>query len=331
MENQANNRLDLFIENVQTIRKEFFFQDDSAKRLAALIYADAGKKIDRDAIQKAYDLIKQNTSIISSFRGNMAMCLSAYLSLSDKPQQMIDNSLQAYQQLRDQKLHVSDYLVVAAYQIAAQVESSEFERIAGRTRAFYDGMKAHHFFYTGTDDYIFAAMLALSDLDVDENVERIEVLFNRLKGEFWDKNSVQTLAQVMVLGSLDDEAVDKVLMLRDAMRNEGIKLDKTYTLPVLGILAMLPQPVDELVKRIDETKETLRGEKGFGFFLVTGQELLLFAASIVASDCVHDQDMVNANVTNSIASLIIAEQAAMIAMMAATSAASSSSSSSSST
>lgn len=74
-------------------------------------------------------------------------------------------------------------------------------------------------------------MLGLTDLDAAVGVERIEQLYSRLKGEFWDKNSVQALAQVLVLGESDDSIANRVLVLRDTLRAQKIKLDKTYTLP----------------------------------------------------------------------------------------------------
>ena len=88
----------------------------------------------------------------------------------------------------------------------------------------------------------------------------------------------------MVLGESGDSIADRVLVLRDTLRAQKIKLDKAYTLPVLGILALLPVEIETIARDIGKAQDTLRAKKGFGSLSVTTQELLLFAASIVASD-----------------------------------------------
>lgn len=322
------NKLELFVRNAQIIKKEFRWQNTLTKRLAAFIYAQEGKTIDYDAIRRCHDLIKKNTGVFSTFRGNMALCVAALLSLSPYPQKVFSETLKVYDLLKGVNLRSSEFLVLAAYQIAAQSDAYYYKNVVTRTRAFYDGMKANHFFYTGQDDYIFAAMLGLADLDVDTGTERIEQLFKRLKGEFWNKNSVQALAQVLVLGESDDSIINRVLALRDALQAEKVKLDKSYTLPVLGLLALLPVEIDTVVRNIVAARDTLRAQKGFGRMAVTTQELLLFAASIVAGDYAESikDGILAATLSTSITNIIIAQQAAMIAAISASTAASASSS-----
>ena len=331
MKYTLQNKLELFTNNTQIIKKEFIWQNTLTKRLAALLYAQEGKTVDCEAIRQCHALIKQNTGAFSTFRGNMALCVAALLSLSPNPQEVFSETLKVYDLLRGVKLHASDFLVVAAYQIAVQSDSSDYMNVVTRTRSFYDGMKAHHFFYTGQDDYIFAAMLGLTDLDAAAGTARIEQLHSRLKGEFWDKNSVQALAQVLVLGESDDSMANRVLILRDSLREQKIKLDKAYTLPVLGSLALLPVEIDTIVRDIDIAQDTLRAKKGFGSLSVTTQELLLFAASIVAGDYAENakDGVLTATLSTSITNIIIAQQAAMIAAISASTAATASSSSSS--
>ena len=330
MNPEIGNKLALFASNSQLIKKEFTWHNLLARRLAALLYAQEGKEVDCAAIRQCHDAIKQNTGIFSFFRGDMTLCLSTLLSLSPNPHALLGETLDVYAKLKQAKLHASDFLAISAYQIAAQAGAAGSMNAITRTRAFYDGMKAHHFFYTGQDDYIFAAMLGLTDLDIEAGTERIEQLFLRLKGEFWDKNSVQSLAQVLVLGNSDDRTADRVLALRDALRTEKIKLDKRFTLPSLGILALLPIEIDTIVRDIDEVQASLRTQKGFGMLSVTTQELLLLAASLVAgyyAQGVKD-GILTATLSTSITNIIIAQQAATIAAISASSAATSSSSSS---
>ena len=133
----------------------------------------------------------------------------------------------------------------------------------------------------------------------------------------------------MVLGESDDSISDRVLVLRDTLRVQKIKLDKAYTLPVLGILALLPVEIETIARDIGKAQDTLRAKKGFGSLSVTTQELLLFAASIVASDYTESvkDGVLTATLSTSISNIIIAQQAAMIAGISASTAAAASSSS----
>jgi hypothetical protein len=332
MTEAMQNKLGLFAENVRTIRGKFFFEDHMTKRLAALLYAQEGKAIDCDAIRRCHEMIKKNTGIFSRFRGNMALCIASLLSLKEEQQSLLDKTLGVYKLLKAAKFFPSDFLVVAAFQIATQADSAEYVNVVARTRAFYEGMKAKHFFYTGQDDYIFSAMLGITGLEPEAATARIETLFSQMKGGFFYKNSVQSLAQVLVLGSADDAAENRVFKLRDAFRAEKIRLDRSYTLPVLGILALLSEDMDTVVKDVDEAKANLRNEKGFGWFSVPTQELLLYAASLVAGEYAEGikNGVITAAVSTSITNIIIAQQAALIAAMSASHAAASASSSSAS-
>ncbi len=75
----------------------------------------------------------------------------------------------------------------------------------------------------------------------------IECKFHR---DSFSKNSVQTLAQVLILSGDCDAAANRVLALRDALRDQKLRLDKTYTLPSLGVLALLPVEKDSIVQDI---------------------------------------------------------------------------------
>ena len=329
MEQSTQKKLALFASNAQTIKKEFIWQNAMTKRLAALLYAQDGKPIDCDAIRSCHNLIKQNAGFFSSFRGNMALCVASMLSLSLNPQRLVEETMQIYDMLKGLKMRASDFLVVAAFEIAKQTNPAGYSEAVDRTRAFYDGMKARRFFLTGRDDYIFAAMLGLTDLDVASGTERIEQLYNRLKNEFLSKNSVLALAQVLVLCGSDDNTANRALALRDALRAKKIRLDRSYTMPSLGILSMLPAEIDAIVRDIGEVQDFLRAQKGFGPLSVASQELLLHVSALVAGEYTQEgkAGVATAMLSTGIANLIIAQQAAMVAAISSSNAAMASTSS----
>ncbi|MDR1565551.1 MAG: DUF4003 domain-containing protein [Oscillospiraceae bacterium] len=319
---KTQEALSLFAANTQAIKRGYIWRDNISRRLSALLYAQKNAPINVGAIHQCYKLIKQNTGIFSMFRRNMAMCVATLLSLSENPQEVFSKTLEVYALLKEAKFRESDFLVMAAYQIAVGAE--DYSNTISRAKAFYDDMKAHHRFYTGRDDYIFAAMLGLSDLDIAAGAARIEELYLRLKGEFADKNSVQTLVQILVLGGNSEDTAIRVLELRDALKAQKLRLDRTYILPILGILALLPVDISTLVQDLKEAKAFLRKQKGFGRLSVASDELLLFGAAIIAEEYAShiNNDILTAMLSTSIASIIIAQEAA--AVSASSSAASSS-------
>jgi len=330
MKKEMQEKLALFSSNAQAIRNEFSMHDTLIKKLAALLYALDNKQINTVAIKNNHTLIKNNTGIFSMFRGSMGLCVAAMLSLKDDPEELFAQTITVYEMLRSVKFRASDYLVVAAAEIALGAKPAEFQKVVDRTKSFYDGMKAYGFFRTGQDDYIYSAMLGLSSVDVHAGTENIDKLFRQFKPEFRQGNSVQALAQILVLSGEHDSAVSRIVMLKDAMKRQGIRLDRTYTLPALGVLALLPVDIATIVNDIYEVQESLQTQKGFGAWSVSKQALLLFSSAIVSS--VYSKDIetgaIAASVSTSIASIVIAQHAALVAAMSASTAATAAASSS---
>lgn len=327
MKEQYTARLELFGENAQRTKKEFPWQNVMVNRLAALLYTAENKIVNEEAIRTSYELIKENTGLFSPFRATSVINIAALLSLSDEKETQLANTMTVYDLLKEAKFKASDYLVVAAYQIAAHTTSDKYLNTVERAKMFYDSMKAEHRFLTGQDDYIFAAMLGLSDIGIESGVKRMEQLYTALIPEFRSGNSVQALTQVLVLGEEASEAAVRVLELRDAFRAQDIRLDKEYTLSSLGVLSLLPCSKEEVVTDVSETYEFLRTKKGFGNWSIAEQELLLLSAALVAFKYVDDVQngivttMLSTNITN----IVIAQQTA-IAVAAASSAAAATSS-----
>ena len=321
MKKEIQSKLELFTENTQGIRKWFRLQDSSAKRLAAMIYALSNKKIDCEAIEKSHLIIKDNTGIFSMFRGNMAMCIAAMMSLNNEREKLFNNTITVYEMMKESKFRASDYLAVAAYEIASQGEQDDYRQIVARAREFYNGMKANNWFRVGEDDYIYSAMLGLTDIDVKTGAERIEQVYQQIKKHFRSKNCVQALAQVLVLSGDCGMAAERVITLKAALKERGIRLDRAFTLPSLGALALLPAEVDDIAREIDEAQAYLRAQKGFGTWSVSKQELHLFAAAMVAAAYADDikRGVIAASVATSIASIIITQQIVVLAAIMASS------------
>lgn len=329
MQQQHEARVELFVSNTQAIKKEFKWQNAILHRLAALLFASENRTADCEAIRHNLERIKESTRLFSAFRGNSSLTLAAFLSLAPDQKTRLTDTLSVYDQMKEIKFRTSDYLVIAAHQIAAHAPKERFDAVIQRAKTFYDRMKAEHAFLTGQDDYIFAAMLALSELEPEASVIRMEELYAELRREFPIGNGLQALTQVLTLGEDSAHAGTRLLKLKDAFRQRSLRMDKGDLLPTLGVLSLLPVEQDTLVDDVSRTFDELRTRKGFGTWSVTKQELLLFSAALAAVNHVEDlrSGVLATSLSTSITTMLIAQQAAMAAAAAGAAAAAASSSS----
>jgi len=330
MNPKIESMLQLFAQNHQNIRNEFVWQEPMAKRLAALTYAMAGKPLDANAIKSHHQMIKSEVGAFSSFRGMLSVYVAAALSLNQAPQELLEDTLLVYDLLKEQRFWSSDYLVVTAFEIALNSKRFDHINITTKTRDFYDEMKANHRFLIGSDDYIFSAMLALTNMDVHTGANKVKALFIRLKEEFsrfTSRSSLMTLAQMLAIGGSTVECAENVGKLNRALRSRKIKLDKTYTLPSLGVLSLLNLEPCTLVEDLNGVTDFLRVQKGFGALSVSTPELMLYAVSLMTHAYVGDEqtNITKAGITTSMTNMIIAQQIAFITTIVAVSAASSAS------
>jgi len=330
MNNRLQEKLALFAENNQRIRSDFVWQDGMAKRLVASVYAMGNHTLDSDAIRDCHKMIKDEVGIFSSFRGNLSLYIAAALSLHEQPEQLLSDMIQVYKLLKEEKFRSSDFLAATVFEITTNAKSENFTQIVNETKEFFDGMKASHRLRVGGDDYIFAAMLALSDVSLHTGIEKLNHLYSQLRSEFGittSGSSILALSQMLVLGESTDECVRNTLQLNEALQERKVRLDRTYVLPSLGVLGLLPIDKDVIINDLIAARDYLRDQKGFGALMVSTQELLLYAVSFVADShkCDLENSTTKANITTNIANLIVAQQVAMmVAIIAASTAAASS-------
>ena len=313
-------KLELFIQNVQTIRKEFAWHDGRSKRLSALIYTLEGKVIDIAAIDASLKIIKSSTGMFSQFRGTMALVIATKISLSPSPEEAFNQTLACYNKLKEAKFTPSDFLVIAAHLIISTSKPSEIDGIIQKAREIYEGMRKNRWFSTGNQDYIFSVMLAMSDINPAEGVARIKELYDILKKDFaWvDGNSIQALCQLLTLGGKTDEALEHLRDIRATFKANKIKLDRSYTLPSLGALSLLNVEGEVLANQVLDIQSQLRKEKGFGYFSIEDNELLLYASAIVTS--IHTDNLnqgILATASTSLLNLLIAQQMTMMTVIMA--------------
>lgn len=314
MRESLKQKAELFGNNIHALKKKFVWQNAILKRLSALIYAGNGRQMDTKALQESYDLIKEKTDVLSNFRGSSVMTVFTMLSLLNDREKQLINSIKVYEMMKEKKFWPCDFLVIAAYQIAAHTNEENYIETIDRAKAFYDGMKEQHRFITGQNDYIVAAMLALSDIDIEQGLLRMEELYRFFKPEFKTRESVKVLSQILLLSGNHEKVKDIVLELSSKFRKKGIKIDKRYTLSLLGVLSMLSKNSDTLIDEVEKTYKLLRSKKGLGPYTVSKQEMLIISSAIVSFDHADEEKntLLSTTLLVVITNIIVAQQTAVV-------------------
>lgn len=323
MRDGTQRRVHLFFDNYQIIKKHFFWRSTLLKRLAAIIYTLKGQTLSYVAILETMRMIKGSTSFLSYFRGDMLLAVATMISLQNDRQRAIEKTLAVYKMMKVERFRRSSYLVVAACQIAIETDESDFSATVGRARDYYRGMRSQHFFVTSERDYIAAALLAVSRIDPQSGLLSLETIHRALKAKIYSGRGVQGIAQALLMGRADEGGTERALALREAFRKRKLRLDRDYNYQLIGLLALLGADTDTLADEVVDAFRYMRKLKGFSAWSINKYELVLIAASLVATDLATRDDggVAVASVSTGVTAMIINQYIAILIMMATASAA----------
>ncbi|MBP3333084.1 MAG: DUF4003 domain-containing protein [Clostridia bacterium] len=310
-----------FIKNRDIIKQGFAWENSYLYPICAAIFTDKRKTADVERMKECRDILKSKNGIFSDFRGISMLPMMAMMASSDDPEKKLDRAMKVSQALKEH-FWSSQFLPVASMIIADTVDEENYVKIAERTRKIYDLMKSEHPFLTSSEDSVFAAMLALSELSNQQIVGETEKCYNILKNEFYSANAVQSLSHVLALsqGSAEGKCRATLALFND-LKEKKHKYGTDYTLATLGVAAMLPTDIKYVMNDIIDVDDFLSGQKGYGFFGLDSKQRIMHAAMIVVSDYIGQSELMSGAVIESTLSLVAAQQAAMCAAIAASSAA----------
>jgi len=255
-----------FINNRDTVKSAFGWESNYLYPVCAAVFTDKRQTADAERMKYCKDILKKQTGLFSNFRGNSKLAMISMLAVDSNPERKMEQSLRVYDALKEY-FFSSQYLPVASMAIANLVEESRYDEIAARTRKIYNLMKKEHPFLTSGEDSVFAALLAVSDLTEEQVVQETENCYDLLKGEFFSGNAVQSLSHVLALGDgTPEEKCRKTMEMYRKLKEKGYKYGTGYELATLGILALLPEETELIMRDVMEVDDYLSKEKGYGIF-----------------------------------------------------------------
>lgn len=331
MEELLREKADLMIANYHTLKGNFKWDSNLARHFGAVTHATRGRKIDVRLIEDIKNYLKEETGWTSYFRGTNGFLMANLLCFEDDYRGFFKNMVGAHERMRDAKFRKSPQLPLAAYTLVKECPIDDWDLRIDRMNAFYKKMKESHSWLTSADDYVFSAVLATTDLDLQDTSYKIEACYNLLNREGLHKsNDLQTLSHVLALGEEDVSVkCDKAIKLYLGLRDRKCKLQYSG-LATLGLLALITNDIDRITSEIVEVYDYLYEQRGYGLWSLDKSMRVILASTLVSDLYVDDikKGVLQITLGNSINAIIIAQQQAAVASACAASAPASSSASS---
>ena len=320
-----NNLLSHYVACHDLLRRGFPWEYTLARQFGALLLAGMPVSPTVAGIKDMRAHMRRETSVFSGFRGISELMMAMMLYREPNGVELFSRTLVAHRMMRDAGFRGATYLPMAAMTLAKNTQEYRFPEMIARTEQFYRGMKAEHFWITSQDDYVFAVLLACSGHPVEVTLSNVERLYRELSGAGLPKgNGLQSLTHILGLG---EESVD-VLVARTVhlfRYLSGCRYRLTeYHMPFLGVLALSSEFPERLADQAIAMAEELRQVRGFGNFSCDRKTRLVLSGSLIMEQLVTGlrAEVNRTALANSIAAILLAQQAAMIGAVVATSTAS---------
>lgn len=332
-----NEKMNLFLENNNALQniKGSWSMYEVQKKSSALILTIRNKRINTERINLALQIIKDNTSVFSNFRGNNKLNIAIAISLEEDMEKSLKEIISIYNKLKEE-FSSSEYLIIASQIIFNARYRVDIDLAVRNTKVAYDYMKKSHRFLTGREDISSAAIIATTSSDIEKTFIDIEECYNLLKSNgISSSNNIQALSHILSLINLPSkDKCKKVMEMYSVLKENKVPLKEFY-LPLLGVVSFLTNNKEGFAKDVADLSKELKTYKGFGNFTLGSQLRNMLSTVLVSMDYLDDLDsdlkdrLIDS--TNNIAlTVIIAIQTAIIAASSAAAASAAASSSSSS-
>lgn len=316
-----NEKINLMLSNSNKIENvDGTFGMGMFKKCNALTLTMKDIEIDVLKVNNARNIIKNNTSVFSNFRGYNLLTTAVNLSLFDNPTESFNEVLDIYGKLK-KEFYQSTYLVLVAHYLYTNNNITPIDEAIRKTRYAYDKMKKNHFFLTSSDDVMASAMITMNCDNLDETFEEIEQCYKILNNKgFFKGNNLQSLANILCFAEgTPEEKCNKVILFDKELRNINMPL-KGYALPILGIATLVTDNYKKLAVLIKETDIELKKHSGFGVMTLGYTTRSMISAALVCGSLIDSSSEINNTFTettkNAVINIIIAMQIAASAAAA---------------
>lgn len=309
MRQSLQDRCEAQVRNELALRKGRLLEYEHILKLAALLYANAGREVDVARIKECKKILKSKVGFLSNFRGSMEYLVQVKMSLADDPSTYIDGVLDVYQQLKEGIILPGELVAMAAMTIYENCPAESLAMVVAKTREAYAKIKKQHRFLTGEEDMALIALMVMAGIDPDQATEKAEELFLTLKERYLPASDTpQSVAMVL---ALSDKAVEQKVAdffgLYEACKEAKCATAKDKAMVIYATYADLDANRDEIVAEIGEVADWLKKQKGYGALGVGKSVRCMLAATLVLEDHQAAGGMSETSSTSAVAQAIIEE------------------------
>lgn len=236
MNKEIKELCNLTIKNYRELREDFRYDGDYINHFAAVLYANRKEDIPQDKVKKIRTYIKENTSRMSSFRGDILYILSFLISMEENSRIFIEALLGTYNELTEAGFKDSQYLVLASYAIVKHSEGTSSSIYINRMMDIYKTMKKKYKNIINEGDYLECALLSLSGVDEVVINNYMDNIFNSLMNlDNFSRNSLQGLTLAILLNN-NPSSLIRIQQLIEEFNKKDIKVSHQF-LSLLAISA----------------------------------------------------------------------------------------------
>ena len=281
MDQKLQKMCEDFIAYRDEVKKAFKLELDTVMPICADIFLSHHQRPDEARLRACKEYIKDHAGVFNNFRGSMFAPAAALLACSPDPAKKMEQASMYYKLLKEY-FPPSDQLVLSALLLTDMAAAGTAREKAERGRAIYELMKEKHRVLTGSEDSVFAVLMAFSDKSDEEMIGESEACFEALKG-MGPKDYLQMVAEILAMS--DRPAAEKCARFKElfeSIRAAGMKYGRNYELTVLAALSVSDIGIPRLVSDIAGVSDWLKAQKGYkGFFGADQRMRLMHAAMLV--------------------------------------------------
>lgn len=316
------NTIDNYIQIFEQLKNEMKWKvsDKKILMMIASLYAMNKKDFQFERFFKVADEIKNRSGIFSYMRTESRYTAAAILDVNyDDPENKVSSLFELYEDMIKEKFNRGIFSYVAASVLLKIAGDHEYQLLIVKAKEIYNDMKKEHPFLTSAEDYPIAVLLASNYRD--DVIQRNEYFYDQLnQNGFYKGNNLQFLSHILSLNNEEeeDELLSRTIYIFDSFKENGIKQKAMYY-PVMGMLALLPEPESEM-NNITDVYERLNQEKQFKW----QKDLnLILAVSFFIKDKLKQPNLTETSLYTMIETILQAQQVAMAGSVAAAAGASS--------
>lgn len=267
MNTELKEICDMTIKNYRYAVQNLRYDGDYINHFSALLNGYHKKEIEAKEVKEIRTYIKNKTSKMSSFRGDMLYILSFLISFNhEKRNEVINDTISMLNLLVEEGFQECEYLILASYAIVKYTGEDERNAVIKKMTDIFKIIKEKYGNLTKQDDYLLCALLAINGCKFESITEYMELIFDYISDlNLFSKNGVQGLTNSILLNS-DENVTDNVSKLLLELENNDLKIGYQF-LQLLGVLVN-DQEIDRSIGMIKQVIEYLCAEESeYNFYI----------------------------------------------------------------